>query len=134
MPDPNAKLLIVDDEQSLLTVMEQYLQRKGYDVVACRTGQEAWEAFRQQPQAFLLVLADITLPGMSGTEMLLHMLELNPKVAILICSGYPFDLAALPVAVRDQVGFLQKPFTPRMLAAAVEKLLATRHDSPPANA
>lgn len=132
MPDSKAKLLIVDDEQSLLTVMEQYLQRKGYDVVACRTGQDAWQAFRQQPLTFLLVVADITLPGMSGTEMLLRMLELNPKVAILICSGYPFDLAALPAAVRDRVGFLQKPFTPRMLAAAVERLLPVRDGAPPA--
>lgn len=130
MPDAKAKLLIVDDEQSLLAVMEQYLTRKGYDVVACRAGQEAWQAFREQPLTYALVLADITLPGMSGTEMLLRMLELNPKVAILICSGYPFDLTALPAAVREQVGFLQKPFTPRMLAAAVEQLLTVRPSTP----
>jgi DNA-binding NtrC family response regulator len=120
-------LLVVDDEPSLLTVMDQYLRRLGYDVVACRTGQEAWHEFHADPLAYVLVLADATLPEMSATELLQKMLDLNPKVAMLICSGYPFDMASLDPALRERVGFLQKPFTPRMLAGAVEKLLALKH-------
>ncbi len=114
----------MDDEQSLLTVMTQYLQRLGYDVVACHNASEAWDAFSIDPLSFLLVLADVTLPEMSGTELLLRMLTLNPNLAMLICSGYPFDMTALPENVREHVSFLQKPFTPRMLADAVERLLS----------
>ena len=128
----SGRLLIVDDENALLVVMEQYLRRLGYEVAACRSGQSAWELFEPQPAAYSLVLADITMPEMSGQEMLLRMLRLNPAICILICSGYPFDLASLPVTFRQQIGFLQKPFTPKMLANAVEQLLAARGGARPA--
>ncbi len=118
-------MLIVDDELSLLTVREQYLKRLGYSVDACRSGEQAWESFEPQPGAYRLVLADITMPEMSGHELLRRMLELNPSICILICSGYPFDVTTLPEAARTQVGFLQKPFTPKMLADAVGELLGT---------
>ncbi len=114
----------MDDEPSLLVVMEQYLRRLGYDVVACRTGQEAWLEFLAEPSSFVLVLADATLPDTSATELLEKMVEANPKVRMLVCSGYPFDMASLQPVLREKVGFLQKPFTPRRLAGAVQRLLA----------
>lgn len=125
------RILIVDDEISLLVVMEQFLRRLGHAVDACRNGQEAWRLFEPQPSAYMLVLADITMPEMSGQELLSRMLELNPEICILICSGYPFDVATLPAADQRQIGFLQKPFTPKMLADAVEQLLASRNCIPP---
>lgn len=117
---------MVDDEQSLLLVMEQYLRRLGHSVVACRSGLEAWEVFEQDPTSFTLVLADITLPEMSGAELLARMLRLNPRACILVCSGYPFDMSTLPAVYQRQIGFLQKPFTPRMLADCIARLLADR--------
>jgi two-component system, cell cycle sensor histidine kinase and response regulator CckA len=125
------RILIVDDEKALLVVMEQYLRRLGYEVAACLSGQEAWDLFEAHPSAYSLVLADITMPEMSGQELLRRMLQLNPAICILICSGYPFDVATLPAAVHHQVGFLQKPFTPKMLAGSIEQLLATRNGAAP---
>jgi two-component system cell cycle sensor histidine kinase/response regulator CckA len=120
------RILVVDDEQSLLTVMEQYLRRLGHDVVACRTGQEAWGHFERDPASFKLVLADITMPEMSGVELLTKMLAMNPRTCVLICSGYPFDMSTLPAAYQAQLAFLQKPFTPQMLAESIARLLAGR--------
>jgi DNA-binding NtrC family response regulator len=122
------RILIVDDELSLLAVLEQYLSRLGYQISACRSGQQAWELFESQPSAYSLVMADIVMPEMSGQEMLLRMLELNPDIRILICSGYPFDISTLPATAHGQVGFLQKPFTPKMLAEEIERLLKERND------
>jgi two-component system, cell cycle sensor histidine kinase and response regulator CckA len=125
VPERNAgRILVVDDEQSLLIVMEQYLRRLGNDVVACRDGQQAWEEFERDPSSFTLVLADMTLPEMSGSELLSRMLSLNPDIGILICSGYPFDSNVIPASHQHQIGFLQKPFTPRMLAESIEQLKA----------
>ena len=121
------KILVVDDEQSLLTVMEAYLTRLGYEVVACRAGEEAWAAFEGSPESFNMVLADMTLPEMSGSALLSKMVELNPGIRILICSGYPFDSSTLPATHRPLIGFLQKPFTPRMLADSLQQLEAI-HD------
>lgn len=117
------RVLLVDDEAALLIVMEQYLRRLGYEVSACRSGQQAWQLFETQPSAYSLVLADITMPEMSGQELLLRMLQLNPAIGILICSGYPFDISTLPATIHQQVGFLQKPFTPKMLSDAIDRLL-----------
>jgi two-component system, cell cycle sensor histidine kinase and response regulator CckA len=124
------RILVVDDEQSLLVVMEQYLRRLGHAVVACRDGQEAWEAFERDPGSFTLVLADMTLPEMSGSELLSKMLSLNPRISILICSGYPFDSSTLPASHQHQIGFLQKPFTPRMLAESISRLEAVQKGAP----
>ncbi len=120
------RILLVDDEKALLIVMEQYLRRLGYGVEACLSGQEAWDRFEAHPFAYSLVLADITMPEMSGQELLLRMLQLNSTIGILICSGYPFDISTLPSTVHQQTGFLQKPFTPKMLSEAIERLLAVR--------
>lgn len=118
------RILVVDDELSLLIVMEQYLSRLGYRVVACRSGEEAWRKFEAQPAAFTMVIADITMPDMTGQELLQRMLALNPSLRILICSGYPFDLSTLPAVAQARAAYLQKPFTPKMLAEAIERLKA----------
>ncbi len=125
------RILIVDDEVPLLAVMERYIRRLGYEVTACRNGQQAWMAFSAQPSAYALVLADITMPEMSGPELLLRMLQVNPQMCMVISSGYPFDPSSLP-AKPGQVGFLQKPFTPKMLVEAIQQLLTDRQDASPA--
>lgn len=122
-PSDPGRILIVDDELALLAVMEQYLSRLGYQVAACPSGQQAWQSFQSQPSSYSLVIADVSMPDMSGQQLLQKMLDLNPGIGILLCSGYPFDLSTLPASVRSRVGFLQKPFAPNMLAAAVEQLL-----------
>lgn len=115
------RILLVDDEQSLLVVMEQYLRRLGYETVACTEGGAAWKSFEQNPGGFSLVLVDLTLSGMPVPELLTRMLQLKPDLLILVCSGYPFDMTTLP-APQSQIGFLQKPFTPRMLSEAIRRL------------
>jgi DNA-binding NtrC family response regulator len=126
------RILVVDDEVSLLVVIEQYLRRLGHNVVACRSGQAALEAFERDPASYRMVLADMTLPEMSGAELLSRLLGLNPEICILVCSGYPFDATVLPASHQDRIGFLQKPFTPRMLAEAIAALEATQTGTPPA--
>jgi DNA-binding NtrC family response regulator len=123
------RILIVDDEPSLLGVMEQYLRRLKYEVTACRSGQQAWKLFESDPESYALVLADIVMPNLSGEQLLNRMLELNPRICILVCSGYPFDPSSLPVPP-ERVGFLQKPFAPRMLVEMVQRLLERRSEPP----
>jgi hypothetical protein len=57
---------------------------------------------------------------------------LNPDIRILICTGYPFDVASLPPAIHSQAALLHKPFSPRDLAEAVEQVLMGRGGSAPA--
>jgi two-component system cell cycle sensor histidine kinase/response regulator CckA len=123
------RVLVVDDELPLLIVMEQYLTRLGYRVAACRSGEDAWRKFEPEPSAYGMVIADITMPDMSGQELLERMLARNPSLRILICSGYPFDIATLPTVMPNQIGYLQKPFTPKLLAEAIERLKSDSNDA-----
>ncbi|MEO7142703.1 MAG: response regulator [Bryobacteraceae bacterium] len=118
------RLLVVDDETALLQLLAKYLTRLGYAVDACASAGDAWDRFHRAPGNYALVAADLTLPDMPGEELLRRMLELNPRVCVLVCSGYPYDPSDLPVAAPAQAGFLQKPFSPKMLAEALERLLA----------
>jgi DNA-binding NtrC family response regulator len=117
------RILVVDDEASLLQLIEKYLSRLGYQVEARRSAVDAWRDFAADPRRFPLVIADLSMPDMPGEELVRRIVECDRDVRVLICSGYPFDIASLPAAHGGRVGFLQKPFVPKMLAEAVENLL-----------
>jgi len=106
--------------------MQAYLGRLSYNVETCGNATQALELFGADPRRFALVVADLSLPDLSGNDMALRMLALNSNLRILLCSGYPFELETLPPAERGNFATLQKPFLPNMLAAAVEELLSRR--------
>lgn len=117
------KILLVEDEAPLLKLLEKYLIRLGFEVESHTTSLEALSRFESAPDAYDLVVADLGMPDMPGDSLLTRMLETRPDLKILICSGTPFFIEKLPAALRRQVGFLQKPFVPKMLTEAVERLL-----------
>lgn len=118
MADP-AHLLVVDDEPRLRGLLERYLVRMGYTVETCDDAEGALDRFAASPDAFALVVTDLTLPGVNGEEMLARMREVRPGLRAVIASGYPHQCAS-PALTR----FLQKPFLPQMLVDAVKELLA----------
>ena len=123
MPAVPTRVLVVDDDPSLLQLIEKYLTRLGYQVETCSQGGEAWSQFAREPDRFSLVVADLTLKDMPGEELLLRILALRPAMPVLVCSGYPFDVGKLGIDTSSRVGFIQKPFAPKMLADALDDLL-----------
>jgi CheY-like chemotaxis protein len=119
-PDSPVRLLLVDDEPALLDLLKKYLERLGYEVDARGSPQEALSAFEQDPRRYALVLTDLTLPGISGDQMLDRMRERNPKLRAIISSGYPYQPRSL------QTGFLLKPYAPKMLAELIKSLIGSK--------
>ena len=117
------RLLVVDDEEALLALMERFLLRSGFAVTGVSCGEEAWEALRDAPTEFALLILDLTLPGLSGVDLLRKVRELAPALPVLLLSGYPFDTGSLPVLLRDRVWFVQKPFSPKTLVVLIEEIL-----------
>jgi DNA-binding NtrC family response regulator len=111
------RLLIIDDETTLLDLLRRYLERMGYEVEIFADPTEALISFEADPQRFAMVITDLTLPGMDGEEMIERMRKLHPKLPALISSGRPYE-PRLP-----RTSFLQKPFLPKMLLEEVEKTL-----------
>jgi DNA-binding NtrC family response regulator len=121
-----AHVLLVEDELPLLQLLEKYLRRMDFEVTTCSSSVEALNSFEASPSRYDLVIADLGMPEIPGDTMLARMLEIRPDVLILICSGSPFYLSSLPKAVEPRVGFLQKPFLPKMLLEEIEKLMAKK--------
>jgi DNA-binding NtrC family response regulator len=116
-------ILLVDDEAPLLRLVEKYLLRLGFEVETHLKSVEALQSFEAAPQRYDLVIADLGMPDMPGDTLLTRMLAIRPELRVLICSGSPYFIENLPDSLQRQVGFLQKPFVPRMLADAVQQLM-----------
>ncbi len=121
-----AHVLLVEDELPLLHLLEKYLRRMDFEVTTYSSSVEALKAFEASSSRYDLIIADLGMPEISGDTMLTRMLEIRPDVLILICSGSPFYLSSLPKALEQRVGFLQKPFLPKMLLEELEKLMAKK--------
>jgi two-component system, cell cycle sensor histidine kinase and response regulator CckA len=120
------RILIADDEPSLLRMMSLYLGRLGYAVTTADSPEKAWEMVEANPGAFDAAVLDGSMAGMPMAELASRMLNANPSMCVLASSGYPVDVSALAAQAPGRVAFLLKPFTPQSLAAAVGGLLAAK--------
>lgn len=82
--------------------------------------------FAEKGPEYDLLVSDVTLPDGDGAELAVELAEKNPAVAVLLCSGYPFELSTLPESVRSRANMLLKPFLPNMLANTVDQLVKKR--------
>ena len=114
------RILLVDDEIALLSLMRRFLTQHGYEVCSCNRGDEAWKRFREPGSRFDLAIVDRSLPDMDGEALLDRMLNTDPRLRAIVCSGTP-DSGSFTGDSR--VNYVQKPFLPKMLAEAVEAAL-----------
>jgi CheY-like chemotaxis protein len=115
--ESGGRLLIVDDEAPLLSLLQRYLTRLGYEADAASSAEEALARFSEAPEKYDCVLTDLKLPGMGGEELVERLRALRPDLPALISSGLPFEPRSAAT------GFVQKPYLPAMLAEELERLL-----------
>lgn len=115
----NLSLLLVDDEKPLLALLKKYLERLGHAVETAETGQAALEKCRQTPCPFHIVILDLTLPDMSGRDMLPILLDAAPDLRVVVSSGSVFSNETLPPHLRRRVSSLLKPYMPKELLEAL---------------
>ena len=122
---PNAKILIVDDEQSILDLVTAYLRREGYEVHTAMDGPGGLKAARSYKPD--LIVLDIMLPGMDGIEVLTHLRhESDVYVIMLTAKSEETDkIVGLSVGADD---YLTKPFSPRELVARIKAALRRLRD------
>ena len=110
-----ATVLLVDDERSLLDFVSMVLREAGHDVLNASNGVEALMIYSSYKSSIDLVLTDIVMPGMNGVELAARLRALNPKLLILLMSGFvPGD-----ITVPHDIQVLQKPFQPSRLLDAI---------------
>ena len=117
------RVLLVEDDLAVCNLIRAVLTSHGYSVVCPEHPQEAEEVFDQHDQRFDLLLSDVVMPEISGTELAKRLCAKNPGLKVLLMSGYIGD-AITRKGIQDQeVGFLQKPFAPTVLARKVREVL-----------
>jgi PAS domain S-box-containing protein len=118
------RILFVDDEQNLAAVTEKVLTRIGYAVTRCCQSDEALERFRRTPADFDLLITDLAMPGMSGTDLAAAVLQMRANIPIVLISGF-VDPAVRETAHRIGIReVLHKPFAIETLSEAVGRALA----------
>jgi DNA-binding NtrC family response regulator len=122
-------ILIVDDEPVLLKILGLYLRRLGYEVRTERSTAGIWNDADQQAAEFSAAVLDASLSGPDSQTLARKLLDANPALAVIMASGYPLDMAALESTSPGRVLFLQKPFTPEMLAAAVRRMIGAQAEN-----
>ena len=126
----NARILVMDDEEPILRVVTNILEKVGYAVACTNDGEEAileYERALQDGCPFDAVIMDLTIPGgMGGKETVQRLLELDPNVRAIVASGYSND----PIMARaGDFGFcaeIAKPFGAAELTRTLGQVLAQR--------
>jgi two-component system, cell cycle sensor histidine kinase and response regulator CckA len=112
-------VLIVDDEDLLLTMSEMVLSSYGYHVLTANSGQKALELFSAGKKIDLLV-TDLVMPNMSGRELIEHVRKQSPETRIICSSGF-----VRSSQIQDSETYLQKPFTSQDLLRKVKQVLSS---------
>ena len=103
-------VLVVEDEEIVRDVVAATLREYGFSVILAADGLEGVECFRKHSNEISCVLLDLTMPGLSGREVLAELHSIRPEVPVLLTSGYD-ESAAVSGLPSKPAGFLQKPFT-----------------------
>jgi len=121
-----ARILVVDDDDTVRTIVGRTLAAEGYDVIQARNGRLAFEHLEKDGASIDLVITDVVMPILGGVEYGEKLLQEYPGMPIVWMSGYPPD-GALP-GVTDRQPFLQKPVPADVLLGTVRNVLARKGD------
>ena len=122
--EASAKILVVDDDQSLAGFISELLRNFGYQVTTLYDSRQALEHFLASNADYDLVITDQTMPGMTGVEMATTILEQYPEQPIMLCTGYSDQIDAQRARELGIKSFMEKPMETRTILSEISRLLA----------
>ena len=118
-------VLMVDDDPRVRAVTELLLRDLGFDVLAAPSGRDAIREFELHADEIRVVLLDVTMPDLSGDQVLEELRRRRPDLDVLLCSGYAEEEMQERFSSQDMACFLQKPYTRSALEARLKHLLGS---------
>jgi PAS domain S-box-containing protein len=118
-------VLLVDDSPMVARFARRALERLGYTVIACQSGEEALRRERAHEGPVDLLVTDVVMRGINGRELAEELQRRRPGVGVLYCSGYTEDVVIKHGVIKQAIHFVGKPYTLEHLAAGVRRALGT---------
>ncbi|MEO5804252.1 MAG: response regulator, partial [Verrucomicrobiota bacterium] len=122
-------ILLVEDEEIVRGMLAEVLRGRGYTVLEAKHGPDALDLARRQSDPIHLLITDMLMPEMNGSELASRLLALRPTLPVLYISGYSDDEARRLGKVDKPAEFLQKPFRPDVLLARARQILDAQKTS-----
>jgi signal transduction histidine kinase/ActR/RegA family two-component response regulator len=119
-------ILLVDDEEMVINVSREILDTLGYRVIVARNGQEAIDIYKARQEEIDLVILDMIMPGMGGSETFNVLKEINPRIKVILSSGYSIDGRPANMLDRGCRAFIQKPYSMGDLSQKIRGVLDMR--------
>ena len=122
-PRGNERLLLVDDETEILSVCSELLETYGYDLTCFSNSLDALHHFKENPAAYDLVLTDMTMPKLSGDVFGQKIMEINPDLPVIICTGFSKIMECGDSLAAGFAAYLTKPVEAGELLFTVRRVL-----------
>ena len=119
----NERILLIDDEEQIVSMEQQMLENLGYEVTARTDSTEALKEFSLQPQNFDLVITDMTMPQMTGDELAQKLLDIKPDIPVILCTGFNEDITEEKALAMGIQKFVMKPVIKNDLATTIRTVL-----------
>jgi two-component system cell cycle sensor histidine kinase/response regulator CckA len=116
-------ILLVDDEEIVIDVGSQLLEKLGYTVFDARGGKEAIQIYQENKDNIDMIILDMIMPDMGGSDVYDKIKTIDPDVKVLLSSGYSIDGQATEILKRGCNGFIQKPFNLKRLSRKIREVL-----------
>jgi PAS domain S-box-containing protein len=127
LPTGHGRVLVVDDEKSIVDMVKEMLETLGYEAVPRYSSTDALEAFRARPESFGLVITDMTMPHMTGIDLAREILTIRPNTPIILCTGFSDTVDENNIKLLGIKELLMKPVSMHDLAVAARKILVQDH-------
>ncbi|MFH1350706.1 MAG: response regulator [Pseudomonadota bacterium] len=123
LPRGKERILFVDDEKTAVDAIQQMLEGLGYKVTARTSSIEALEAFRGRPDAFDLVITDMTMPNMTGKDLARELMTIRPDIPVIICTGFSEQIDERRAREMGISAFFMKPILIWEMAKTIREVL-----------
>ncbi|OPY68855.1 MAG: Blue-light-activated protein [Syntrophorhabdaceae bacterium PtaU1.Bin034] len=123
IPEGRESILLIDDEETLIEIGTEMLERLGYSVTATTNSIEALRIFKKRPHSFDLVITDQAMPRMSGLELAREMISVRDDIPIILCTGFSEAVSKEQVPNLGIREFLLKPLVRKEMAEAIRRVL-----------
>jgi len=128
-PTGKERILLVDDDILITTMAHHMLEKLGYAVTEKTSSREALDMFKAQPEAYDLIISDISMPDLPGDQLAAKIRKVRPDIPIILCTGYSERIDGPTAASIGVSAIILKPVVRSELAQTVRKVLDEKADS-----